>query len=176
MATFKSRAFIGGVPFRAIEDQPFDVTASILVPSGTALASGDVLKFFKLGANIRILEATLAVDDLDTGASITLDLGYDLPTGTDDDDAFLANSTLGQAGGTARVENGGTIAFAVGLLAPQTEVMTVQAKVETSPAGNPATDRYLVCSMRCVQRPGAPSTVPEYVYADRYNSSGVGSI
>ena len=175
MATFKSRAFIGGVPFRAVSEEPFEVTASVLVPNGTAIAASDVFKFFKLGANIRILEATLAVDDLDTGASITLDLGYDLPTGTDDDDAFLANSTIGQAGGTVRVENGGDDPFAVGLLAPQTEVMTVQAKCEAGPAGNPTTDRYLVCSMKCVQRPAAPTGV-EYVYADRYNSSGVGSI
>ncbi len=175
MATFKSRAMIGAVPFRATSEEPFEVTASVLVPSGTSIAALDVFKFFKLGANIRVLETTLAVDDLDTGATLTLNLGYDLPTGSDAPAAFLAASTLGQAGGTTRVENGGTPAFAGGVLAPQTEVMTVQAAAVVGPAGNPATDRYLVCSVKCIARPAAPTGV-EYVYADRYDSAGVGTI
>ena len=163
MATFQSYAYIGGVPFRSVYEHPFEVTASILVPNGTAIAASDVFKFFKLGANVRILDVVFACDDLDTGASITMDLGYDLPTGTDDDDAFIANSTVGQAGGTVSVSNGGDDPFAVGLLAPQTEVMTIQAKCEAAPAGNPTTDRYLTCTVRCQMKTATPSGTP-YTY------------
>jgi hypothetical protein len=175
MATFRSKAMIGGVPYRATAEKPFEVTATILVPNGTAIAASDVFQFFKLGANIDILSYTLRVSDLDTGAAITLHGGYDLPTGTDDPDAFVSSSVIGQAGGQVRVENGGDDPFAVGALAPQTEIATITATCAIAPAGNPTTDRYLTCTVKAQARAGATSDVP-YVYADRYNTSGVGSI
>lgn len=176
MATFKSAAIITGNVYRPTTEAPFTITQSVLIPNGTALAANDVIKFFKLGANVQILDISLNVSDCDTGANLTLDLGYDLPTGTDDDDAFLANSTIGQAGGTVRVENGGDDPFAVGLLAAQTETMTIQAKVEVAPAGNPTTDRYLTCTVRAQKASAVPSVTPEYVYANRYNSSGASGL
>lgn len=174
-SVFKSRAYLQGVPFRPTSEAPFEVTASVLIPNGTALAADDILKFMKIGANVRILSFTLSCSDLDTGAGITLDCGYDLPTGSDNDDAFLAASTVGQAGGTVRVENGGDDAFAVGLLAPQTEVMTIQILVEDAPAGDPATDRYVTVTLKCVADTAAGSITP-YSYADRYDNAGVGTI
>lgn len=176
MAVFKSRAYLGGVPFRPVSEEPFSITASVLIPNGTSLASGDLMKFFTLGADVRILDVTLTTDDLDSDGSpaVTLDLGYDLASGTDDDDAFLANSTLGQAGGIVRVENGGDDAFAVGGLAAQTVNMTIQAKVETAPATNPSTDRYLTCTVRAQKRTNVVTDTP-YIYADRYTSAGVSS-
>ena len=175
MATFKSKAFIGGVPFRPVEEAPFEVTATILVPNGTAIAANDVFKFMKLGANVEILEASLLTSDLDTGSSITLHFGYDADTLTDDPDAFLASSTVGQAGGKVRVENGGDDPFAVGLLAAIAENITITATCAIAPAGNPTTDRYLTAVLKCVKRAGATSDVP-YVYADRYSTAGVGSL
>lgn len=175
MATFKSKAMIGGVPFRPLAEKPFEVTATILVPSGTAIAASDVFQFFKLGANIEILEASLRVSDLDTVTTMTMHFGYDLPTGSDDPDAFLASSTVGQAGGVVRVENGGDDPFAVGQLAPQTEVATITATCVLAPAGNPATDRYLTATIKAQARAGATSEVP-YVYADRYSTAGVGTL
>lgn len=175
MATFRSKAMIGGVPYRPTAEKPFEVTATILVPSGTPIAASDVFQFFKLGANIEILTVSLRVSDLDTGASMTLHAGYDLPTLTDDNDAFVLSSTIGQAGGSVRVENGGDDPFAVGQLAPLTEAATLTATCAVAPAGNPSTDRYLTMSVKAQARAGATSDVP-YVYADRYNTLGVGSI
>ena len=63
--------------------------------------------------------------DSDGTPALTIDLGYDLSTGTDDDDYFLANSTIGQAGGSA--------VSAAAPLYPQV-TYTVQAKVEAAAA------------------------------------------
>lgn len=173
--SYKSRAYIGGVPFRSTAEAPFSVSASVVVPAGALLASGDLFKFFKLGANVRVLDVVFSTDDLDTGAAVTLDLGYDAASLTDNDDAFIADSTVGQAGGVVQVSNGGDDPFAVGLLAPIAETITIQAKVETAPSADVATARKLTCTARCVMETAAPSDTP-YVYADRYSTAGVGTI
>jgi hypothetical protein len=91
------------------------------------LGAGDVWKFVRLDSDTVVLGATLIVDDLDSdgSAAVTIDLGYDLDSGTDDDDYFLANSTIGQAGGSAT-------SAAAPLFA--TADYVVQAKVETAAA------------------------------------------
>jgi hypothetical protein len=175
MATFKSQAYIGGVPFRPTEDGKFNIMATILVPSGTPIAANDVFKFFKLGANVRILEVTLTTTDLDSGAAITLHAGYSAAVATDDPDAFVASSTIGQAGGIVSVTNGGDDAFAVGLLAPIAETLDIEVTCAIAPGGNPATDRYLSLTL-VGQKLQNGVTMTPYVYADRYNTSGVGSI
>lgn len=176
MATFKSKAFIGRNFYRAMSEEPAQISATIKVPAGTAIAAADVFKFFKIGANQRILEATLSVDDIDTGATATISLGYDALTQSDVPAAFISVSNIGQAGGTVRVENGGTPAFASGLVSPLTESMVVQAVIGTGPAGNPNTDRYLTCTVKLAAVSGTPAITPEYVYRNRYNTLGVGSI
>ena len=176
MATFKSKAFIGGVPYRPTSEQPFDVTATILVPNGTAIAATDVFKFMRLGADVDVLSVELRTDDLDTATAITLHLGVDYDGATTDDpDAFVASSTIGQTGGRVRVENGGDDPFAVGgfIALPGTATMTATCAV--SPTTNPSTDRYLTLTVKCQKKAGATSDVP-YVYADRYTAAGVGTI
>jgi len=77
---------------------------SIQLSIGTDnLGAADVWKFIKLSKNTEVRSAALTVTDMDTNVSpaLTLDLGYDLDSGTDDDDYWLANSNIGQAGGTA---------------------------------------------------------------------------
>lgn len=177
MATFKSKAYIGGVPFRPTEEGPFEVTASILVPSGTAIAAADVFKFMDIGANVSVQEVTLRVDDLDTGAAMTINAGLDYYGATTDvPAAFLSASTAGQAGGQVRVENGGSNPFAGGGLLPLPAKATVTATVAVAPAGNPATDRYLTCTIKGSMATTASAAVP-YIYADRYNpATGVGTI
>lgn len=91
------------------------------------LGAGDLWKFVTFNERVAIHSARLEVTDLDSNATptLTLDLGYDLATGVDDDDYFLANSNIGQAGGAAQ--------SAAAFFAPQ-ETFTVQAKVETAAA------------------------------------------
>lgn len=172
MATFKSAAYIQGNVYRPTTEAPFAITSTVLIPNGTSLAANDVIKFFKIGANVQVLDITLHTSDLDTATGITLDLGFDALTLTDDDNAFLDNSTIGQTGGFVRVENGGDDPFAVGLLAALAETITIQAKVQDAPTTNPSTDRYITCTARCQKVSAVPSVTPEYVYANRYSSAG----
>lgn len=175
MATFKSHTYRGGVPFRPIADMPFEVSATILIPNGTALAENDVLKFMKIGANVRILEVTMTATDLDTGAAITLDAGYSAAVATDDPNAFVNASTIGQAGGIVSVTNGGDDPFAVGALAPIDETIDIEVEVSAAPTGDPATDRYLSVTVKGVGLQGTTAVEP-YVYADRYDADGVGTL
>lgn len=175
MATFKSKAYIGGVPFRPTSEEPFQVAATVMIPSGTALVANDVIKMMKIGANVRILDVTLLTDDLDTGAAITLDVGYTATTAADVVDFFIDGSTIGQTGGVSKVSNGGTPAFAGGSFVGVDETLDLEVKVATSPTADPATDRYVTLMVTGVAETGVVDGVP-YIYADRYNTSGVGSI
>lgn len=175
MATYKSKAYIGGVPFRPTEEGVFTVASSILIPNGTALALNDVFKFFKIGADVRVLELTLLVDDLDTGSAAVLDVGYSAAVAADVSDFFLDGSTIGQTGGTATVTNGGTPAFADGAFVGVNEVLDIEAKLQVAPAGSPATDRVLTLVMKACAETSAPEGAP-YIYQDRYTSAGVSSV
>lgn len=104
-------------------------TQSIKLDIGAEnLGAGDLWKFITFNSRTAIYDVRLEVTDLDDGALLTLDLGYDLESGTDDDDYWFANSTIGQAGGAAQST---ADVFAPG------EVFTIQGKVETA-AGTPA--------------------------------------
>lgn len=175
MATFKSKAFIGGVPFRPTSEEPFSVAATVLIPNGTALAASDVLQMMKIGADVRILSVTLITDDLDSGAGITLDVGYKAAVASDVVDFFIDGSTVGQAGGVVRVENGGDDPFADGAFNGVNETLDIEIKVVDAPAGNPSTDRYVTLVVQGVAEAGVGTMTP-YVYADRYTNAGVGSI
>ena len=177
MATFKSQAFIAGNIFRPVEEGPFSVSASIKVPSGTAIAANDVFKFFRVGSGVSINEVTIRVDDLDTATAITLHAGVDYEGGTTDDpDAFIASSTIGQTGGQVRVENGGDDPFAVGAFIPLPGTAVVTATCAVSPTGNPSTDRVLTMTIQGSKQAGVPAIEPAYAYADRYGTDGIGSI
>lgn len=177
MATFKSQAFIAGNIFRPVEEGPFSVSASIKVPSGTAIAANDVFKFFRLGSGVSVNEVTLRVDDLDTATGITLHAGVDYEGATTDDpDAFIASSTIGQTGGQVRVENGGDDPYAVGAFIPLPGTAVITATCAVAPTTNPSTDRYLTMTIQGNKQAGVPSVTPEYVYANRYASTGQATI
>lgn len=177
MATFKSKAFIAGNIYRPVKEGPFEVTASIKVPSGTLIAASDVFKFFRVGADVSIDEVTIRTDDLDTGTAITLHAGIDYEgVTTDDPDAFIASSTIGQTGGQVRVENGGDDPYAVGAFIPLPGTAVVTATCAVAPTTNPSTDRVLTMTIKGKKAAGVPSVTPEYVYANRYNTSGQGTI
>lgn len=177
MATFKSKAFVAGNIYRPTEEGPFEVTASIKVPNGTAIAANDVFKFMRVGADVSVQEVTLRVDDLDTATAITLHAGVDYEGATtDDNDAFVASSTIGQTGGQVRVENGGDDPFAVGAFIPLPGTAVITATCAVSPTGNPTTDRTLTMTIKGVKASAVPSVEPAYVYANRYNSAGAATI
>ena len=103
-------------------------TESFVLDIGTDnLGVGDLWKFCRFNSRTIIHSVRLEVTDLDSDGSpaLTLDVGYDLASGTDDDDFWLGNSTIGQAGGAA---NSTAEAFAPG------EDFTLQAKVEAAAA------------------------------------------
>lgn len=175
MATYKSKAYLGGVPFRPTADQPFTVGATVMIPNGTALAANDVLKMFKVGADVRILDVTLITDDLDTGAGITLDVGYTAAVASDVVDFFIDGSTIGQTGGVVRVENGGDDPYADGSFNGVDETIDVEIKVVVAPAGDPTTDRYITLAITGVKETTVFTQTP-YVYADRYDADGVGTV
>lgn len=99
----------------------------VLDISADNLGAGDLWKFCRFNDRTAIYEVRLEVDQLDTdgSATLTIDVGHDLETGTDDDDYFLANSTIGQAGGA---ESSTAVPLAPG------EDFTLQAKVEAAAA------------------------------------------
>lgn len=66
-----------------------------------ALAAGDTIHVADLPSGMVPVDAVLVSDDLDTNGApaIALDFGLE-----DDDDCFLNNSTVAQAGGVARAD------------------------------------------------------------------------
>lgn len=176
MAVFKSRAYIGGVKFRPVAENQFEVTSTVKIPAGRALVSGDELKFFKVGPYTDIVQLRLRVEGtggLYDGAAGTWDLGID-----GDSDAFEAGGTLGQSGA------GGSVIFGEGFTAFTTPwvpgsstkelVLTQTATVGTQTTADNS-DRYV--TLTALMQPSkvdTPNAVP-YEYADRYNTSGVNS-
>lgn len=64
--------------------------------NNTSTALGTI-EMIKVPRNCVVTDVILATDDLDSGTTLTLDVGYGV-----NDDYFIAASTIGQAGGIAR--------------------------------------------------------------------------
>lgn len=166
MATFYSNAYLGGNEFRVVGDQPAEITASVEVPAGYALQTADKLYLFKVGADHSIDEITVRVADLDRAQTptLTLDVGYEAAVATDDPNAFVSASTLGQTGGQVRVENGGDDPFAVGALAPISETLDIVAAPAASASstagsgavGPAAGANFLTVTAKLSRRVNAP--------------------
>jgi len=90
----------------------------------TALADTDVINLCKLPAGHVVVDFILDSDELDTGAdAITMKVGI-----TGDDDCLIASTTVGQAGGIARMSS------VAGLrLAPSDSDRTVLVTVTANP-------------------------------------------
>lgn len=157
MASFESPAYLGGVPFRPTHDGIFTVNQTIVIPAGTSLALNDKLYFTKLGANVIPLSVTLKSDDLDTGTTVVLDVGYEAAVASDVLDFFIDGSTVGQAGGMIRVENGGDDPFADGVYSGIDETIDVVGLVQVAPTGDPETDRKITLVLECARaNPNVP--------------------
>lgn len=68
-----------------------------------ALVVNDLIKMVPVPSGARVKEVILAVDDLDTGTSIVLDVGD--TDATDDTDRYIDDAGVGQAAGIARMDN-----------------------------------------------------------------------
>lgn len=76
--------------------------ASYTVPAATA--SGTIIGMIPFQKGCRVVSGWVQSADLDSSTNVLLNVGYVYVTGsagTDNDDAFLASSTLPQAGGIA---------------------------------------------------------------------------
>jgi hypothetical protein len=88
---------------------------------GTALVINDVLQMVKVPRDCTVTDVILVVDDLDTGTTITLGVGYG-----GNPDYFIVASTVGQDGGLARAD--AVTAFPLELSANDTiDVLVVAA-------------------------------------------------
>jgi len=155
MAIFTSDQLAnGGLPVQSNNTGTGAISTKIVLPAGTALAINDVLKFCRVEGNIIIKQAVLKTSDLDTGTSITAELGYVRPTvdpskafdattnpyltgaiAADDPNAFgtVTNTTV-RTGGSERVGTG---------VIDLTGVADVALTITASPAGNPNADRFI---------------------------------
>lgn len=90
----------------ASSNEAIPVTGDFVVPAG--LANGDVVEMAALPSGYVPVDVTVAMEDSDSGTSMTLDAGVLSGNYGVKDDArtmgneFFAASTVGQAGGVAR--------------------------------------------------------------------------
>jgi hypothetical protein len=109
-----------------------DITSAFATyEAAVALVIDDVIRAVKIPAGATIQEIILAVDDLDTGSTLTLDVGDGTTA-----DRFIAASTIGQGGGVVRLGQGVTGAAAAGCANyTYTAEDTIDIKVKAAPAG-----------------------------------------
>lgn len=171
MAIFNSRAVSLNAKLRCTDEAPATATYTVRVPAGRALATTDTLNFITVPAGYRILEARLITGDLDSGTpALTLNFGYSEAGGTSDPDAFLAASTVGQAGGTVVVTNGGDDPFAVGVLAAGTLDRVITVIPAVGAAAGPAVATDISVTLTVIKDSfGADANTP-YEYRDRYGA------
>lgn len=167
--TYKSNVFQANANFRPTnQNGAEEATVTVLIPSGTALASGDVIKFGKIGANVEITQFELALDQFDSNATADLDgkLGI-----TADDDCLLASATVLQTNTTGaktisavggdKATSGG---FAVNPFPVQTSTQTIILTL-TGSAGTAYTtgDRKVTLRFKY-----------QYAYPDQWQSGVTG--
>lgn len=74
------------------------VTYEYTTKSTEALANSDILQALKIPQGCQIQDMTLICEDIDGATAAVISVGD-----TEDPDRYFANSTLGQAGGVARM-------------------------------------------------------------------------
>lgn len=109
-------------------------SGSVTVPSATAVGAFIGLVPFNAGARFVINDKSVHITDIDGGTDSLLNLGiiYDTTAdGTDDVDAFVANSTAGQAGGFLAITNQAGLTYVTtgrGWLAVENEANITEAE------------------------------------------------
>ncbi len=85
------------------DDMAAGLVTVISVHSLTATPGTDTIQMVPVPAGARIVDVTVACTDIDTGTAVLLTVGD--TDGTDDPDRYVTSSTIGQAGGMARLNN-----------------------------------------------------------------------
>lgn len=103
MTTFYSDAFDadGNPKSRKYEVGTWSVSAEYEISA--ALVATDVIKMVPVPKGAMVREVILAVDDLDTGSSLVLDVGD--TDATDNTARYIDDAGVGQAAGVARMDN-----------------------------------------------------------------------
>lgn len=96
--------------------------------AATALIINDTIELLTKPAQHRMVDVTLITEDLDTGTAIVLDVGYK----GGDLDAFIAASTVGQAGGIQAMNSSAGVLLAASVGEAE---QVLQALVKTAPTG-----------------------------------------
>lgn len=147
MATFNSGVYLKNAVYRPTSvGDALEIVSTITIPAGTPIAATDRLNFCKIGENVRVEDFVLEVDDLDTGTTITLNLGNDNSA-----TAFLSADTVGQAGGERIRRSTDATAgnqFATTPYAVQSTVQNIFGTVVAAPTGNPNTQRSISLKMK----------------------------
>jgi len=179
MAIFISDQLLnGGLPIRSNSTEKGSIQTRIKVPAGTAIASGDVLKFARVDGNIILKDATISTSDLDTGTAITATIGtvratvdpskaynattnpYITGSATADAAASLAASAtiegILRTGGVARAT----------LAAKPDGIADVALTITGNPTGNPNADRFIDLVF---EFGGLPVTPGEFSGGNSYN-------
>lgn len=101
MATLTAGGVASNVPVRTGINCVISVTETYTFLAAQAL--NDVIQMVKIPSGATVLDVILSCDDIDSNGSpaVTLDVGDGSDT-----DRFIAVSTIGQTGGTARLGSG----------------------------------------------------------------------
>ncbi len=121
--TYSAAQAAGNVPPKYLHAGAIVRSASYALTA--ALALNDAIQMFKLPAGAVVHEVILASDDVDTNASPTVK--YDVGDGSLAN-RFIAATTIGQAGGVARMDQKGGVGFKC------TADTMIQVTVNTAPA------------------------------------------
>lgn len=137
--TFYSDAYDGGVPksVKYAHSGVYSISASYEIAA--ALVVNDVIKMTPVPAGVRVKDVILAVDDLDTGSNLVLDVGD--TDGTDDTNRYIDDASIGQAAGIARMANiaGMNFQFA--------EDGSIDVLVETAPETGAVTGTIMLTAL-----------------------------
>ena len=147
MSEFNSGTYLKNAVYRPTSlGDALEIVSSITIPSGTGIATNDILNFCRIGENVRVEDFVLESDDLDSSTGIVLDLGN-----TADPNCFLSGSTLGQAGGEKIARSTDATSgnqFATTPYVVRDTVQTVYATATTGATTNPATDRTITLKLK----------------------------
>lgn len=91
--TYKSNVYLENANYRPSgQNEPQELTATILIPDGTALANGDIIKLAKIGDGVEIVSYELNLDQFDSNATAALKAKLGITAS----DACLLASTIVQ--------------------------------------------------------------------------------
>ena len=120
-----------------VESGVYSVTGTYEISA--ALVVNDVIKMVPVPKGARVKDVVLAVDDLDTGTSIVLDVGD--TDATDNTARYIDDAGIGQAAGVSRMDNplGANYKF--------TDQGTIDVLVQAAPQTGATTGTFVLTAL-----------------------------